>query len=368
MKEVNMLLDSSQSIPGKAQPTVGQLVPTLAFDWLYSALAFLVSAGFFMDGWSHGTFGPDQSVFSDYHFLLFGSFGVLGLFLFAQAFLNRRQGYTGLRSIPAGYGISALGVILFGVTGFFDQAGHALFGFEADIEAFFSPTHMGLFAGWGMVLIGPTLAAWQRQQQQGKPMSLGQFLPALFAWVGVVNVITFVWGENFYATGTQWMFFETRTNLDLYGQMLGIMSMIVETVVLVGSFLWLMGKFQLPVGSFTLFFLMFSLHTLLAGSPSLIGIFLITGSMLDVVYKLLKPDAFRPLQLYLMCAGIPLIFWGCFYAFALTTNYRGGIWYSPYLWTGSIVQCVVTGLLLAGVTTPQLSINKSTTMTGLEHD
>jgi hypothetical protein len=363
-----MLLSSSQPIAGKAHQEAGQPMPTLAFDWLYSALAFLISAGFFMDGWSHGTFGPDQSVFSEYHFLLFGSFGVLGLFLFAQAFFNKQRGYRGLRAIPAGYTVSALGVIVFGATGFFDQAGHALFGFEADIEAFFSPTHMGLFAGWGMVLVGPTLAAWQRQQQQGKPMSLWQFLPALFAWVGVVNVITFVWGENFYATSTQWMFFETRTNLDLYGQMLGIMSMIVETVVLVGSLLWLMGKLRLPPGSFTLFFLMFSLHTLLANSPSLISIFLITGIVLDVVYKLLKPDVSRPLLLYLMCAAIPLIFWGSFYAFAFITNYRGGVWYSPYLWSGSIVHCVVTGLLLAVLTTPQLSKNKSTITAGLEHD
>ena len=45
-----------------AHPSSHTPTSTLAFDWVYTALVFLVTIGIYMDGWSHSSFGPDQSV------------------------------------------------------------------------------------------------------------------------------------------------------------------------------------------------------------------------------------------------------------------------------------------------------------------
>ena len=63
----------------------------------------------------------------------------MGLWLFGTAFMNRREGFEGLNAIPAGYKVSALGLIIFGATGVFDLGGHALFGFEVDNESALQP-------------------------------------------------------------------------------------------------------------------------------------------------------------------------------------------------------------------------------------
>ena len=156
---------NSSPLPHSAKS--GSPLSTLAFDWVYIALVFLVTVGIYMDGWSHASFGPDQSVFSEYHLLFYGSLMALGLWLFGNAFLNRRDGFNGLNALPTGYKASALGLLLFGVTGVFDLGGHALFGFEVDNEALYSPTHLGLFLGWAMLSVGPTRAALKRQALNG---------------------------------------------------------------------------------------------------------------------------------------------------------------------------------------------------------
>jgi len=66
-------LGESLSSKSSSKPIDLSKAPTssLAFDWVYTILVFLLSAGIFLDGWSHSEYGPDQSVFSEYHLLYF---------------------------------------------------------------------------------------------------------------------------------------------------------------------------------------------------------------------------------------------------------------------------------------------------------
>lgn len=319
---------------------------TLAFDWLYTGMGSLVTLGFFLDGFSHGTFGPDQSVFSEYHFLMYTSFILTAVLLFGQSFLNRGAGAKGLSALPKGYELSAFGITLFGVTGIFDQVGHAAFGFEVGIEAFFSPTHMGLFIGWGLLILGPVRAALAQEQIKTDRWadSFCNVLPALVSCVGFINVLSFAIGENFYATTTQWMLFDARPAFADYGYIMGIVSMITQTLVLVGCLTWMMKSLTLPIGSFTLFFTLFSVISLLFSGITLLPCYVLTGVAADSIYHLLKNSKLR---LHAVATVVPLVFWLTFYAIVFATGYGGGVWYTSYMWTGSIVQATVAGLLFS---------------------
>ncbi len=333
-------------------------ISTLAFDWVYIIFVSLVTAGIYLDGWSHSTFGPDQSVFSEYHLLFYTSLIAISFWLFGAAILNYRQGFSGFAALPAGYRLSALGIIIFGFTGVIDLIGHALFGFEVDIEALFSPSHMGLFLGWTLISIGPARAALYRQsyltKDQVNPIPLSQMLPALFAWASLLNALAFV-SMDFFATSQQWMLVDERPGVDYYGHLLGVMGIIIQTAIIVGCLTWLTLRFRLPTGSFSLFFLFYAFYDSINGlGPAMVPIFLVTGILCDILYTLLKPNAVRQLQFHLFNVLIAVILWGSFYTFVFATNFGEGVWYTPYIWTGSIAQGIVTALLISLLSTSGL--------------
>jgi hypothetical protein len=335
---------------GRPEPATltGRPISTLAFDWVYSVLLLLLSAGVYMDGWSHIEYGPDQSVFSEYHLLFYTSLAMIGLWLVGNAYRYIRQGYRGLNAIPEGYTLSFLGVFIFGVGGVLDLTGHSLFGFETGTEALLSPTHMILFIGWSLIALGPARAAAKRQ---AKPTFL-QFIPGLFSWTMFVNVLAFAGIDFFPTVNNVWMLGEWRTSTEWFGQTLGVMGTMAQSVLLVATSLWLVHNFRVPVGAFTFFFTLFALLTTITSFiPQFIVTFVITGILLDVLYQVLKPSAARKTQLYSFGFLIPVIFWSSFYAYAFATNLKGGVWYTNYIWMGSIFEAGIIGLLITLLST-----------------
>jgi len=337
---------------------------SLAFDWVYTILVFLLSGGIFLDGWSHSEYGPDQSVFSEYHLLFYTSLAMIGVWLFASAYLNRRDGFSGLKALPAGYALSALGIFIFGVTGMFDLVGHKLYGFEVDFEALFSPSHTGLFAGWALIAMGPARAAMFRRQRYLQSVSASEatktnwfqsmtrIMPALIAWTSFTNVLAFVC-MNFFASTNLWMVSDFRRGgMDYAGQMLGILGIMIETAVVIGGLIWLLTRFKLPVGSIFFFFAVIGVF---GGIPSanfdFVPVILLVGVIAEILYLVLKPSYQRQAQLHTFNFSIGLIWWSIFYAYIILGNYHGGTWYTPYIWAGSIAYGAIAALLISLLST-----------------
>ncbi len=331
----------------------GPPVTTLAFDWIYTGLLLLLSAGIYLDGWSHSAFGPDQSVFSDYHLLFYSSLTVIGLWLVGFVARTVLQGRRGLDAVPAGYALSPLGVVVFGVGGVLDLGGHALFGFEVEMEALLSPTHIMLFIGWALIALGPARAALLRLRRAQGEGTMASLLPMLLSWTLFANVLAFA-GMVFLPTvSNAWMLAEWRTDVEFFGRQMGVLGVLVESALLVGVSLWLVRNFRLPAGSFTLFFTLFALLTsIIELNLAFVPVFVVAGVLTDILYALTRPAADRPLWSQLFGTLIPIVLWGSFYAYAFATNLYGGVWVTGYIWTGSLVEAGLVGLLVSLLAVP----------------
>src|ERR1700694_4017149 len=131
-----------------------------AFEWLMGFLVFALISGLNLDIWAHNHGKVDESFFTPWHAVLYGSMALNGIALGIVAARNVLQKHYPLRrSLPAGYGLSLVGVIAFSVGGVLDLIWHTLFGIEEDVQALLSPTHILLAVSAALILTGPLRSA-----------------------------------------------------------------------------------------------------------------------------------------------------------------------------------------------------------------
>jgi hypothetical protein len=318
-------------------------VSTLAFDWLYVALTLLFTLGVALDLWSHGRYGPDQSVLSEYHMLFYSAIATMGLLLLGLHLLNVRAGIPWTDSLPVGYGLSFVGIVLFGTAGVFDLIGHALWGFEVGIEALYSPSHFGLFIAGMLIRVGPIRAMLARHKHGEQPRLLHMIpgLICLTAFIAACSASVIGYGP---LGGTPFALQSNRQISDNVGIMLGVAGAFIQTALIFGALLWLMRRVRLPFGSFTLVFLCIGLLTLVRQGPLTLAVSLIAGVLIDVFASILSRRLPTPTWLWVFSFGAPVILWLSFYGFIILTNYNGGTYYTVYVWFGSTIQCGLIGL------------------------
>lgn len=337
------------------RPRAGLRTPqgSLAFDWAYLLLCVILTLGVALDFWSHQTYGPDQSIFSEYHLMFYTAATLIGLWLVVHLFRYSRAGFARAAALPPGYGLSLFAIIMFGVAGGLDLIGHAINGFEVGIEAILSPTHVPLFAAWFLVVTGPlraALACRGRSDVSSRRESFLHLLPALLSFALGLTVLSFSVYPYSPISGTPWMTQDLRQENERIGQLLGVMGIFLQTLLFTGSLLWLVSRLKLPPGSFVLIFTVFGLFiNLLSGNTWSLPVLIGFGLLCDGLYLWLRPSSDRPRAFLLFGALAPVALWGLVYATLMSLNVGGGVWYPPYIWTGSIVEAGILGLLLAFV-------------------
>lgn len=131
---------------------------TEAENRVSAALGAALVTGVYTDGWAHFNLPDLETFFTPWHGVLYGSFGVLALWLIVLVW--RRRSERSWRSrIPHGYGIGLLGIAVFAAGGVLDMAWHLAFGVEVGIEALLSPTHLVLLTGGVAMVTSPLRAA-----------------------------------------------------------------------------------------------------------------------------------------------------------------------------------------------------------------
>jgi WD40 repeat protein len=154
---------------------------SLTFDWIMGVLAVILMAGVVQDGWAHGHGLVDQTFFTPWHAILYGTMALNGIVLGVIAVRNLTRGYPASYALPFGYWTSLAGVILFAAGGIFDLWWHTRYGIETDINALISPSHIWLALGGALVFCGPlrSIAARYGRQSAGWKITGPAILSAL---------------------------------------------------------------------------------------------------------------------------------------------------------------------------------------------
>lgn len=161
--------DTTMTVPGgpSALGRLSRPTRSIGLDWAMALLSAVFVGGLFLDGWAHTHGRVDQSFFTLWHAVFYAGYAATASVLVVSLLRNRAQGYPWQRAVPAGYGLSLLGALIFAVGGVTDLIWHTLFGIEAGVEALLSPTHLALALGLGLIASGPIRAAWR----QPRPVS-----------------------------------------------------------------------------------------------------------------------------------------------------------------------------------------------------
>lgn len=328
-------------------------IRTPRFDWAMVALSAWFLGGLFLDGWAHTHGQVDDSFFTPWHAVLYSGHLAVTIFLAASMGRNVLRGYTWRKALPAGYGLSLLGAVLFGIAGVGDLIWHTLFGIEENVEALLSPTHLLLAGGGLLIFSGPLRAAWRASTTA---RGLRDQLPMLLSLAATLSVVTF-FTQMAFPLANLW---GVRGGQDVaplsawWERELGVVSILLDTALLMGAILLLLRRWPLAPGALTL---IFTINAVLMGFLYDAGVYPVAqviarsaaGLVADVLLQRLQPSPQRPGALRSFTVAVPVVVYGLYF---VTAQLTAGVSWSIHLWAGSIAMSGVAGLLLGFIAAP----------------
>jgi hypothetical protein len=164
----------TETAPDVAPPT------SVREDAFASLLGMWVVLAVYSDGWAHLNVPGLESFFTPWHGALYAGFALYAAWLVLLGWRRRHAAGRWWQRLPAGYGLGAVGVVVFGAGGVGDMIWHTIFGVEAGLDALVSPTHMVLLVG-GTLLITSPLKSGLRRLGATHRHWLRDFWPAMLA-------------------------------------------------------------------------------------------------------------------------------------------------------------------------------------------
>jgi len=317
-----------------AYPAGGQL-----FDWAFTLLSAWLVGGVFLDGWAHNHGKVDDVFFTPWHAVLYSGALAIALFLSAAYARNLMRGASWPRLLPAGYGLSLAGSILFLIGGVLDLAWHELFGVEVNLEALLSPTHLLLATSAVLMVGGPMRVAWRAG---GTTAHSWRILgPPLISATLILSLLTFFtqYGHPIAEPIAARGFLESPIG---FSKALAVSGFLLQSALLVGTILLLTRRWSLPFGALLLLIgLNGALMSIFHDTYYLLPAVSASGLLADVLAIWLKPAPERPAQLRIFAFAVPVVFYSLYFASLWLTS---GIEWSVHLWMGTIVLAGVVGL------------------------
>lgn len=347
--------------------TAGNGSPPLSHgDQLLAALLGLwMVVGLFLDGWAHDNQKP-ETFFTPWHGVLYSGFTAAALFAVHRALRGRVPGRPLRQTMPRGHGLTvgALGVFAVAATG--DLVWHEVLGVEVGLEALLSPTHLLLMASGLVALSAPIRAAWA--EPEAAP-SLRSFLPVALATTLLTALVAFF--LSFFspfsndAGGTAFNRFpgqlHTHPSTDVreLQQLLGVGAILLMSVVLAGAVAFLMRRWRVPAGTFTLLFgfvVLLFVGTDEFAQPLVLFAGMAAGATGDLLASRRTPAA------AVSGAAVAVLWLSYFALYALD---EGSVSWAAEVWAGSsflgALLAVGIGLLVTPLSAPALSPAEAST-------
>src|SRR5712691_4218066 len=312
------------------------------YDWAMIALGIWLMVGGYSDGWAHNHI-PVDNFFTPWHAAFYSGFLAAMIFLVGTFIRNRRRGYSTQLAMPAGYELSLLGVVIIFFGGIGDMFWHILFGIELNIDGALSPTHIAITIGLALVISGPFRAAWRRTKVRSK-QSLLSLLPMLLSLTFTLSTITIIM-QIFHPFVFTWASDPAGSNRGL-----GVVSILLQTGILMGLVLLTVRRWVLPFGSLTLVFTLNMVFlSFMQDHYLLILVAAGAGLTADLLLWWWKPSVARPDALRLFAFAVPVVLYLLYFlALTLTT----GVYWTIHLWLGSTVVAGIVGFLLSYLLVP----------------
>jgi hypothetical protein len=342
-----------QGTPGAAvkQPAANlstRPTSTFLFDGLMVLLGFWFMTGLFLDGSAHDR-GLVDSFFTPWHAILYSGFLANAIALFVATWRNQAKGYRLWAAIPAGYEMSLVGAVVFGIGGVLDMLWHVTFGIERSTEALLSPSHMILAVGLFLIVNGPFRAAWRRRDDLLSKNRLG-WLPMLFSLAFTFLLLTFF-------TFPMNPFFNVFASLRRYeysvndSVLFGFPQMLLQAAIFMGCVLMAARRWKLPPGSVTFVLLLnvLALSVISDRAATFIPAAIVTGVFADGFMLLLKPSIKRPVLFRIYAFSVPAVLYALYFA---TLQLNGGVSWTLPFWSGTVVITGLVGLFLSYLMLP----------------
>jgi hypothetical protein len=248
--------------------------------------------------------------------------------------------------VPVGYGLGIVGVVGFGVGGGLDWLWHTQLGVEVGIEPFLSPTHVLLFVSSVLMVTCPLRAAWSDPASPRAP-GFREFFPTLLSATLLMDTIAFA--VLYLLAFVPQFLSEPDKDTQV---LLGIASVMITNVILMGTLLLVLRRWRPPFGSVTF---LFCYEAVISNAIANFGPFptilvaLVGGLAADLLILRLAPSPGRPAALHAVAGLTSLAFWG---SFVLVAWLLFGLSWSAPLWAGVIVTAVGSSVALAVLAAP----------------
>lgn len=316
-----------------------------AFDWWMTLCSSWMVVGLYLDGWAHRHLHDLDTFFTPWHGVLYSGFLACAALLTWRRLRTPASGPSRSGTLPRGYGLSFLGVVIFTLGGLGDLVWHELLGVEADLDALLSPTHLTLAVGGVLIISGPFRAEWLRQPST---LRFTRGVPMLVSLTLVVSVFAFftqfahpfvhVWSAG------------PPPDRPFMPQALGIASILLQTALMTGALLLLVRRWVLPFGSLSLVMV---LNAALVGGLEnhldFAWLGLGSGLIADTLVWALKPSVSRPAAFRVFSTLVPAAFYAFYFA-ALAV--AAGVWWAVPMWAGSIALAGAMGWMLSLLVLP----------------
>lgn len=328
---------------------------SLLFDYAVAGGILWFLIGLFLDGWAHNHGRVDNTFFTPWHMVLYSGYGVVGLLMVGTQFRNVARGYSFTRSLPRGYWLALIGVMIFGIAGALDFGWHEMFGFEEDLEALLSPSHLALATGGFLFGSGPIRAAWHRRQSTA---SWREMLPLIAAILGILSLLTFF--MQYASINGNLIRLAGRRPGDEYVDVVGIVSIVIYTTILLATTLIVARRWRLPLGAFALIYGVNMLLMTWVTVRNPLQYFLVipavaVGLLVDIMLRRWHPlsEHITPLRVFSFVmpfalslaylAGLSILGYALF---------QRGLWWKVHMWLGVPFTAGIAGYLLSYVMVP----------------
>ncbi len=313
-------------------------------DLTFVACTVWLIIGLGLDGWAHRTRPELESFFTPWHAVFYAGFTAAASWLTFLVYRRAPSASSLTGAIPPGYELSVVGLGVFAVGGVGDAIWHTIFGVESSIDALLSPTHLLMLAGGTMAASAPVRAAWRDPSEPTSP-TFGRFVAPMVSTAVVASAFAFffLYGNGFNNWPMQYEYipFESEV-LAAYG----VLATQVSTVIMIGSVLLLLRRWNPPFGTFSVVFGV--IGPFMAGLDGftfwwqIIAPF-VGGVTADVV---LRVTAGRSRRTRAAAVGLvtPLLMWA---VASLALHTAWGILWPPELWVGQIVMAMLVGFVLS---------------------